>query len=120
MPVIKTIPLALTSNISVLAGATSTFYGIDVADYISAGLSFSLIINAAAVGDIFLKVYGCNDALYSINTKFDIVTIPLSALNSNSHISLRCLEFRNLAIKVVNGTNYSLVFSSTLVGVRLS
>lgn len=120
MPVIKTIPLSVASNVSLLSTATSNYYGIDVSEYVSAGLSFNITINSAATGDIFLKVYGCNDANYSTNVKFDIVTIPMSSSNIQTHVSLRCLEFRNLVINVVNGTGYSLVFSASLIGVRLS
>ena len=120
MPVIKTLPLTVANSISVGIGATSAYYGVDVADYISAGLSLDVIINPIASGTLYLKLYGCNDNNYSTNQKFDIFTVPLTAANPRTHISLRCLEFRNMVLRVVNSTTYSLTFSASLVGVRLS
>ncbi len=120
MPVIKTIPLNLATGVSVSTMDESSFHGIDVADYVSVGLSFAVTINGAATGSVFLKVYGCNDHHYSTNQKFHLLTYQFTNPDMNGHFALRCLEFRNIVIKVVNATNASLTFNSSIIGVRLT
>ncbi len=120
MPVIKTIPLNLATGVSVPSLDESGFYGIDVADYVSVGLSFNMTIDSAASGKVFLRVYGCNNADYSTNQKFNILTYQFDSVLDSGHFALRCLEFRNLAIKVVNTTNVALSFGSSVIGVRLT
>ncbi len=120
MPVIKTIPLNLATGINVNTMEESSFYGMDVADYVSVGLSFDTTIDVAATGSVFLKVYGCNNHHYSTNKKFHLLTYQFINPDMNGHFALRCLEFRNIVIKVVNATNASLSFNSTIIGVRLT
>lgn len=120
MPIIKTTPLTIATSVSLASSATSGYYGIDVSDYFSVGLDYAMTINSSATGTVYLKIYGCNDSSYSSNTKFHIMTMAFSPTEPNAHISLKCLEYRNLAIKVVNGSNYSLTFGASIVGVRLS
>ena len=120
MPVIKTIPLALASGVTVGIDVTSSYYGIDIADYVALGLDFSYTLGAGATGKVYLKVYGCNDSAYSTNTKFHILTYEYDVSETNGHISLRCMEFRNMAIKVINNTNSPIVFTSSIIGVRLT
>jgi len=118
MPVIKTLPLEIGSG-TIAAGTTSDFHGADVSEYVSLGIDFEFTTSATS-GNVYLKIYGCNDEQYSTNTKFNIITYQFDLLSTSQHFSVKCLEFRNLAVSVVNDTNASITYSIKMVGVRLT
>lgn len=118
MPVIKTLPLEIGSG-TLSASTTSSFHGTDVSDYITVGIDFEFS-TAATEGEVYLKIYGCNDYQYSTNTKFNIITYKFDLLSTSQHFAVKCLEFRNLAVSVVNNTNALITYSIKMVGVRLT
>lgn len=121
MPVIKTLPLTVMDEVTVATNATSSHYGINVSDYIACGLAFRYTINPAAIGTVYLKVYGCNDGDYSTNEKYHILTLSYNPQQlTNDYISIRLMEYRHLTLQIVNATNAALVASSEMIGVRLS
>lgn len=121
MPVIKTLPLAVLSSITVASNATSAHYGINVSDYIACGLAFRYTINSAAIGTVYLKIYGCNDANYSTNEKYNILSLSYNPQQlTNDYISIRLMEYRHLTLQMVNATNAAFVANAEMIGVRLS
>jgi len=118
MPVIKTLPLEIGSG-TISDGVTSSFHGADVSEYVTVGIDFSFS-TAATSGDVYFKIYGCNDSNYDTNDKFNIITYKFDLYSTSQHFAIKCLEFRNLAVSIVNNTNASITYTVNMVGVRLT
>ena len=118
MPVIKTLPLEIGSG-TIAAGVTSDYHGADVSEYVTIGIDFNFTTSATS-GNVYLKIYGCNDDQYSTNQKFNIITYQFDLLSTSQHFAIRSLEFRNLAVSVVNNTDASITYTIKMVGVRLT
>lgn len=120
MALIKTLPLNVMTGVTLGAGATSNHYGIDVASYYNVGVDFDYSIGGSATGTVFLKLYAAQDSNYSTNKKFHLMTLQFTPSELMKHMSLPCVDFRNLVVKVVNSTNSSITANLTVLGARVS
>jgi len=120
MALIKTPELDLMTGVATSSGATTSYYGMDVASYYNIGLNFWYSIGSGATGKTYLKLYACNDDSYATNQKFHLMSLQFEPSETAKHLSIPCLDFRNFAIKVVNSTDSSITITATIVGARVS
>lgn len=120
MALIKTPELDLMTGVAISSSDDSNFFGMDIASYYNIGLNFNYSIGGGATGGTYLKLYACNDSNYSTNQKYHLMTLEFTPSETAKHLSVPCLDFRNIAVKVVNDTNSPITANATIVGARVS
>lgn len=120
MPIIKTTKIPIVESSTLTSEDTSSFSGADVSSYYTTGIYFDYTVGVGATGTVSLKIYKCFDSSYATNEKYHVMTLFMNPDELEVNFDLPVPVTRNLAFKVINGTDSSITYNLSLVGARFS